>query len=629
MSLSSNLALPYLAAGQAQKHVTVNEALRLLDALVQLAVESAALSAPPGSPSDGQRWIVGPAPTGAWAGQAGRIASWTDGAWTFLVPRDGWLVWDRAQVRLLIWRASIPGWQAFGAAGFPDTEFLLRDHSDPTRQARFQLSGVSAGATRTLSLPNLDATLAHLGNAAQTFAGSVTFSNATVTVGSVTTAATYGIGTGATASGSTKTVNIGTAGVSGSTTFINLGSTVAGAGGQMVVNLPDVQFAASVATINAPAANLSAARVGIGGATADSFNRLSVNAPAVLLNNAGAGIEVTVNKAAPANDASFAFKTSFSARALFGLLGSDDVTLKVSPDGSAFFDAFVANRATGRIEFAAPLLLPGLSAAPAAPAAGRLSLYARNRAGAPWLEMMRPNGRDIPFQPHFGVNRIASWSPSTTTAINTEGLPITSVGTVSHPAPATGALANTMRRWRLTSAATIDSVADQRSAVLGCFRGNAPGQGGFTFIARVSLATLQPTGMGFFGLLGSAAALAATQTLAAMVNCVGLGFQRGTHTNWQLVANDATGAPTLVDLGASFALAAAKVLTILLWAPPNGSAVWGRVVHEETGAAFEQEITADLPAASQFLSPRLFMNTGATAAAVAFDCAGVYLETDY
>ena len=43
----------------------------------------------------------------------------------------------------------------------------------------------------------------------------------------------------------------------------------------------------------------------------------------------------------------------------------------------------------------------------------------------------------------------------------------------------------------------------------------------------------------------------------------------------------------------------------------------------------EQEITADLPAATQFLSPRLFLNTGATAAAVAYDCAGVYLETDF
>ena len=48
-----------------------------------------------------------------------------------------------------------------------------------------------------------------------------------------------------------------------------------------------------------------------------------------------------------------------------------------------------------------------------------------------------------------------------------------------------------------------------------------------------------------------------------------------------------------------------------------------------SGAVFEQEITADLPANTQFLSPRLFLNTGTTAAAVAYDCAGVYLETDF
>jgi hypothetical protein len=54
-----------------------------------------------------------------------------------------------------------------------------------------------------------------------------------------------------------------------------------------------------------------------------------------------------------------------------------------------------------------------------------------------------------------------------------------------------------------------------------------------------------------------------------------------------------------------------------------------RVVDEVFGAVFEQEITADLPAATEFLSPRLFLKTGATAAAVAHDCAGVYRETDF
>jgi hypothetical protein len=78
-----------------------------------------------------------------------------------------------------------------------------------------------------------------------------------------------------------------------------------------------------------------------------------------------------------------------------------------------------------------------------------------------------------------------------------------------------------------------------------------------------------------------------------------------------------------------FGIAAIGVLTWFSTAPPNGGSVWGRVVDEVSGAVFEQEITADLPANSQFLSPRLFMNNGATVAAVAYDCSGVYVERDY
>ncbi len=135
-------------------------------------------------------------------------------------------------------------------------------------------------------------------------------------------------------------------------------------------------------------------------------------------------------------------------------------------------------------------------------------------------------------------------------------------------------------------------------------------------------------GDGVLRVYGSTAALAATLTLATVINCIGIGFQRGTHTCWLLDANDGTGAPTLTDMGASFGIAAGGVLTLFIAAPPNGSSVWVRVV-EVSGAVFEQEITAALPANMQFLSPRLFMNNGATAAAVAHDYSGVYLDTDY
>ncbi|SNX75277.1 hypothetical protein SAMN05878503_1452 [Cereibacter ovatus] len=154
------------------------------------------------------------------------------------------------------------------------------------------------------------------------------------------------MGTGATTTGLTKTVNLGTGGASGSTTVVNIGPATSGANGTMVVNTPTVTFANAVTQVGMPQANLTSQLLGLGGATADSYNRLSVNTPAVLLNNAGAGIEATVNKAAVGNDAAFAFKTGFSARALIGLLGSDDFSFKVSPDGSAFYEAIRASRST-------------------------------------------------------------------------------------------------------------------------------------------------------------------------------------------------------------------------------------------------------------------------------------------
>lgn len=81
-------------------------------------------------------------------------------------------------------------------------------------------------------------------------------------------------------------------------------------------------------------------------------------------------------------------------------------------------------------------------------------------------------------------------------------------------------------------------------------------------------------------------------------------------------------------MGASVAIATGGVLTLFIAAPPKGSSVRVRVADGVSGAVFEQEITADLPADTQFVAPRLHLNTGATAAAVAYDRAGVCVETD-
>lgn len=103
MDTSPNLALPYIAAAQAQKHVTHNEAIRALDAVVQLSVLDRGRTAPPATPSNGQSHIVAAPPTGAWTGQFNCIASYQDGAWIYYTPRVGWLAWVTNEGKLVVW----------------------------------------------------------------------------------------------------------------------------------------------------------------------------------------------------------------------------------------------------------------------------------------------------------------------------------------------------------------------------------------------------------------------------------------------------------------------------------------------------------------------------------------------
>ncbi len=100
------MTTPNLAAAQAQKHVIVNEALDALDGLVQLSVISTGLATPPGSPAEGDRYIVASGATGAWAGWVSSVAQFSGGAWLRLIPQAGWLTWDAGLGQLLVWTGS-------------------------------------------------------------------------------------------------------------------------------------------------------------------------------------------------------------------------------------------------------------------------------------------------------------------------------------------------------------------------------------------------------------------------------------------------------------------------------------------------------------------------------------------
>ncbi len=103
------LELPLLFAGQSQRETFVNETFARLDALVHCAVEGQAAT-PPAVPADGQCWLVGSGPTGAWSGQAGTIACYQQGQWLFQKPRDGLRLLNKTTSQQMLflgaWRAA-------------------------------------------------------------------------------------------------------------------------------------------------------------------------------------------------------------------------------------------------------------------------------------------------------------------------------------------------------------------------------------------------------------------------------------------------------------------------------------------------------------------------------------------
>jgi hypothetical protein len=163
MSNTAHLALPLLAAAQAQKHVTVNEALARLDALVSLGVKSRSTATPPTNPSDGDRFVIAPAATDEWAGRDGQLAIALNGGWDYATPAPGWRAWVDDEGTEAVydgtgWFAGLLSTTAFGAG--TAMRLVTVDHSiesgsvsvtDPIIPANAVVIGVTARVTSTIT----------------------------------------------------------------------------------------------------------------------------------------------------------------------------------------------------------------------------------------------------------------------------------------------------------------------------------------------------------------------------------------------------------------------------------------------------------------------------------------------
>jgi hypothetical protein len=105
------LGLSELVASQSQPHVPINASGRILDTLVGCAATSRTIYTPPGSPAEGDTYLIpfgSPSATGAWAGQEGTIAFYAGTAWEFITPTAGFLAWVVDERALYVYEAGSP-----------------------------------------------------------------------------------------------------------------------------------------------------------------------------------------------------------------------------------------------------------------------------------------------------------------------------------------------------------------------------------------------------------------------------------------------------------------------------------------------------------------------------------------
>lgn len=156
---TANLLFPEISESQAAKYLTHNQALHIIDALLNCGVIDRDLTAPPGSPVNGDVYIPKATATGAWAGKENKLAQWDVTAWVFHTPEEGWHAWIRDEDILAVWSGS--AWIAYGSAGGSVTSVAM------TVPAEFSVAGspITSSGTLAVSKANQSANQVYAGPA--------------------------------------------------------------------------------------------------------------------------------------------------------------------------------------------------------------------------------------------------------------------------------------------------------------------------------------------------------------------------------------------------------------------------------------------------------------------------------
>jgi hypothetical protein len=121
--ISARHGLPYIMPSQAQKHVTHNEALRVLDAVLHASVKARHVARAPENPQEGDFYLIGEDAQAEFAGYEGALAGFVDGAWMFIPPVQGLIVNVEEEAISLIFRGT--AWEDFGTGGAGGIDFEM------------------------------------------------------------------------------------------------------------------------------------------------------------------------------------------------------------------------------------------------------------------------------------------------------------------------------------------------------------------------------------------------------------------------------------------------------------------------------------------------------------------------
>lgn len=277
-----------------------------------------------------------------------------------------------------------------------------------------------------------------------------------------------------------------------------------------------------------------------------------------------------------------------------------------------------------------PLRIDREAAAPDAPADGVL-VFARSQAGRQRPVVLGPAGASSGLQATIASSKVGWWSAVGGAATaQSVGFVGTIAGTASARAVSTDNLFKSTRRLGLVTGATAGSSAGLRDGAVGKYwRGNGPRLGGFEYVARFGISAHVAGLRVAVGLFATVAVLPNADP-SAQVHAVFVG-KNAADTTFRIMHNDGTGACTAIDPGADFPADTqeADLYEARFFCAPNGDRIGVSLERLNTGHLAEAVLTTDLPAAGTLLSPQIWINNGAAAAAVAIDVVSQYIETDY